>query len=70
MATTSSSFAKKGNVAAYPQEPVAQAVEVQRRKNAELEALVFGIIVPRPRPEDQPKPVLIDGIATWTRSKP
>ena len=41
---------------------VAQALEVQRRKHAELEAVAFGIIVPRPRTEDQPKPVLIDGL--------
>jgi integrase len=41
---------------------VAQALEVQRRKQAELEAIAFGIIVPRPRPEDLPKPVLIDGL--------
>ena len=41
---------------------VAQALEVQRRKNAELEAVAFGIIVPRPRTEDLPKPVPIDGL--------
>src|SRR6266481_3310310 len=41
---------------------VAQALEVQRRKHAELEALAFGIIVPRPRPDDTPKPVLLDGL--------
>src|ERR1700676_1692310 len=41
---------------------VAQALEVQRRKHAELEALAFGIIVPRPRTEDMPKPVLLDGL--------
>ena len=41
---------------------VAQALEVQRRKQAELEAIAFGIIVPRPRTEDLPKPVLIDGL--------
>ena len=41
---------------------VAQALEVQRRKHAELEAVAFGIIVPRPRTEDLPKPVLIDGL--------
>jgi hypothetical protein len=41
---------------------VAQALEVQRRKQAELEAIAFGIIVPRPRAEDLPKPVLIDGL--------
>ena len=41
---------------------VAQALEVQRRKHAELEAIAFGIIVPRPRTEDLPKPVLIDGL--------
>src|SRR5258708_21369662 len=35
---------------------VAQALEVQRRKPAELEALAFGIIAPRPRIEDMPKP--------------
>src|SRR5260370_28397315 len=40
---------------------VAQALEVQRRKHAELEALAFGIIVPRPRTGDMPKPVLLDG---------
>src|ERR1700724_3434957 len=40
---------------------VAQVLEVQRRKRAELEAVAFGIIVPRPRTEDLPKPVLIDG---------
>jgi hypothetical protein len=28
---------------------VAQALEVQRRKHAELEAVAFGIIMPRPR---------------------
>src|ERR1700730_12346354 len=39
---------------------VAQALEVQRRKHAELEALAFGIIVPRPRAEDMTKPVLLD----------
>src|SRR5271154_4515499 len=39
---------------------VAQALEVQRRKQAELEAIAFGIIV-RPR-KDLPKPVLIDGL--------
>jgi hypothetical protein len=39
---------------------VAQALEVQRRKHAELEAVAFGIIVPRPRAEDVPKPVLLD----------
>src|SRR6266700_6967389 len=33
---------------------VAQALEVQRRRYAELEALVFGIIVPRPCAEDVP----------------
>jgi hypothetical protein len=37
---------------------VAQALEVQRRKHAELEALAFGIIAPRPRIADMPKPVL------------
>ena len=31
---------------------VAQALEVQRRKHAELEAVAFGIIVPRPRTEE------------------
>lgn len=41
---------------------VAQALEVQRRKHAELEALAFGIIAPRPSTEDLPKPVLIDGL--------
>ena len=41
---------------------VAQALEVQRRKHAELEAIAFGIIVPRPRTGDLPKPVLIDGL--------
>ena len=41
---------------------VAQALEVQRRKHAELEALAFGIIVPRPRPDDLPKPALLDGL--------
>ena len=41
---------------------VAQALEVQRRKHAELEAIAFGIIVPRPRTEDLPKPVPIDGL--------
>src|ERR1700693_1782819 len=41
---------------------VAQALEVQRRKHAELEALAFGIIVPRPRPDDMQKPVLLDGL--------
>lgn len=41
---------------------VAQALEVQRRKHAELAALAFGIIMPRPRPDDMPKPVLLDGL--------
>jgi hypothetical protein len=41
---------------------VAQALEVQRRKHADLEALAFGIIMPRPRAEDVPKPVLLDGL--------
>ena len=41
---------------------VAQALEVQRRKHAELDALAFGIIVPRLRSEDLPKPVLLDGL--------
>jgi integrase/recombinase XerD len=41
---------------------VAQALEVQRRKHAELAAIAFGIIAPRPRTEDLPKPVLIDGL--------
>ncbi len=41
---------------------VAHALEVQRRKHAELEAISFGIIVPRPRTEELPKPILLDGL--------
>jgi hypothetical protein len=56
-------FREKGKRRRLPAEAtVAQALEVQRRKQAELEALAFGIIVPRPRTEDLPKPAPIDGL--------
>ena len=63
MATYFIEFREKGKRRRLPAgATVAQALEVQRRKHAELEAVAFGIIVARPRTEDLPKPVLIDGL--------
>ena len=55
-------FREKGKRRLPAGATVAQALEVQRRKHAELEAVAFGIIVPRPRTEDTPKPVPIEGL--------
>ena len=60
--TTSSSGAKKENDTAYPRGRQSLRRSKSSGEATQLEAIAFGIIVPRPRTEDLPKPVLIDGL--------